>query len=80
MAGRLEFDALLDEWPAGAEGEALWSLVRSGDVIATRLPRGFVGIRIVPSHTQASIVAGRLRIRQVFPPRGTGVPVLFEAA
>ncbi len=40
---RVEFDVVLDKWPDGAQGETLRSLIASGDVVAIRLPYGFVG-------------------------------------
>jgi hypothetical protein len=47
--GRLEFDVVLDAWPDNTQGQALHSLITSGDVIAVQLPHGFVGLIIVPA-------------------------------
>ena len=70
---RLEFDLVLDRWPARKQGRALWSLVASGDIEAVRLPRGFVGLRIQPAQTLVYIEDGRPYVRQVLPqPHATG--------
>lgn len=67
---RMEFDLILDRWPAEAAGRALQSLVQSGDVQAVRLPRGFVGLRIQPAQTLIYIEDGRPHVRQVLPEPG----------
>ncbi len=66
-----EFSAVLDEWPHGPQGDALTSLIISGDVVAVRLPHGFVGLKIVPTQTLFYVEAGRLHIRQVLPLPGS---------
>ncbi len=77
---RLEFDFFLDEWPNGAQGQALQSLVASGDVVATPLPHGFVGLTIRHTRMMVYVEAGRLHVKQVLPPPigpapSTAVPV-----
>ncbi len=76
---RLEFDLILDEWPTGAQGQALHSLVASGDVVAAPLPHGFVGLTIRHTRMMLYVEAGRLHVTQVLPPGGpspsTVVPV-----
>lgn len=67
---RLEFDVALDAWPDGAQGKALHSLVASGDVVAVRLPYGFVGLTIVSGQMLLYLDAGRLHVRQVLPAAG----------
>lgn len=42
-----EFSVVLDEWPHGPQGDALTSLIITGDVVAVGLPHGFVGLKIV---------------------------------
>lgn len=64
---RVEFDLILDRWPTGRKGRALWSLVASGDVQAVRLPRGFVGLQIQHAQTLIYIEDGRPHVRQVLP-------------
>lgn len=64
---RMEFDLVLDQSPRGAAGDALQSLIASGDVVAVGLPYGFVGLTIVHSQTLVYVEAGRLRLRQVLP-------------
>ncbi len=51
---RLEFDLILDEWPTGVQGQALHSLLASGDVVAAPLPHGFVGLTI--RHTRMMLL------------------------
>lgn len=46
---RLEFDVVLDAWPDHIQGQALHSLITSGDVIAVQLPYGFAGLITVSS-------------------------------
>lgn len=74
MAPRnVAFDLVLDRWPAGPQGRALQSLVDDGEVTATRLPRGFVGLVIHHTQTLVYIEAGRPHVRQVLPePRAVG--------
>lgn len=76
---RLEFDFILDEWPTGAQGQALQSLVASGDVVTAPLPQGFVGLTIRHTQMMVYVEAGRLHVKQVLPPPGpspsTAVPV-----
>jgi len=77
---KLEFDFILDEWPPGAQGQALQSLVASGDVVAAPLPHGFVGMTIRHSRMMVYVEAGRLHVKQVLPPPSgpspsTAVPV-----
>ncbi len=76
---RLEFDLILDEWPTGAQGQALHSLVASGDVVSAPLPHGFVGLTIRYTQMMLYVEAGRLHIKQILPPGGpspsTAVPV-----
>ncbi len=67
---RLEFDLVLDAWPDAAHGKALHSLVTSGDVVAVRLPYGFVGLTIVSAPMLLYVDAGRLHVRQVLPRPG----------
>jgi len=67
---RLEFDVILDGWPTGAQGKALGSLIASGDVIAVRLPLGFMGLTIVHTRTLLYVEAGQLRVRQILPTPG----------
>lgn len=78
---KLEFDLILDESPAGVQGDALSLLVASGDFIAVRLPYGFVGLRIVHTQTLLYVGAGQLHIKQIIPRAAdespsTAVPVL----
>ncbi len=70
----LEFDVVLDEWPDGAQGDALHSLVASGDVLAVLLPYGFVGLKIIPAQILIYAEAGRMHVKQVFPTLGARVP------
>jgi hypothetical protein len=67
---RLEFDVVLDAWPDHTQGQALHSLISSGDVTAVRLPRGFVGLTIVPAPMLLYLDAGQLHVRQVLPTPG----------
>jgi len=83
---RLEFEFILDEWPTGAQGQALQSLVASGDVLAAPLPYGFVGLTIRHTEMMVYVEAGRLHVKQVlqqpgglspttaWPPRALPVP------
>lgn len=64
---RIEFDVILDEWPAGPKGDALHSLVASGDVIAARLPRGFVGVKLLDTRTVFYIEQGQWHLKQIRP-------------
>lgn len=71
------FDLVLDAWPDNAQGQALSSLVASGDVAATELPYGFVGLRIVSSQTLLYVEEGRWHVAQIVPqpsPRRATVP------
>ncbi len=77
---RVEFDLILDEWPIGGQGQALQSLVASGDVVVASLPRGFVGLTIRYTRMMLYVEAGRLHVKQVLLPPGgpspsTAVPV-----
>lgn len=60
-----EFDAVIDEWPQGANGTALDSLIDSGDVIATELPRGFLGLKITRRKLLVFIEAGRWHVKHI---------------
>lgn len=64
---RTEFDVILDESPAGPKGEALHSLVASGDVVAARLPRGFVGVKLLHTRTLFFIEQGQWHLKQIRP-------------
>ncbi len=67
---RLKFDFILDEWPRGAQGQALQSLVASGDVRAAPLLYGFVGLTIRHTQMMVYVEAGRLHVKQVLPQPG----------
>ncbi len=71
---RLEFDFILDEWPTKAQGQALQSLLASGDVVATPLPHGFVGVTIRHTQMMVYVEAGRLHVKQVLPLPGSPSP------
>lgn len=64
---RLDFDVVLDEWPSGAQGAALDSLARSGDIITVLLPNGFVGVKILPTQILVYVESGRMHVKQVLP-------------
>lgn len=64
---RIKFDLVLDEWPRGAQGAALDSLARSGDVITVRLPYGFVGVKILRTQILVYVESGRMHVKQVLP-------------
>lgn len=63
----VDFDIVLDEWPGGAAGDALRSLIASGDLVVLSLPYGFVGLKIIHSQTLLYMEAGHLRVKQVVP-------------
>ncbi len=60
-----EFDAVIDEWPQGANGAALGSLIDSGDVIATELPRGFLGLKITRSKLLVFVEADQWHVKHI---------------
>jgi len=71
---RIEFDLVLDQWPTGVQGQALQSLVASGDVVAVPLPHAFVGLSIRHTQMMLYVEAGRLHVKQVLPPPGGPSP------
>jgi len=64
----MEWDLVLDQWPRGPAGDALQSLIASGDVVAVDLPYGFVGLTIVHSQTIFYVEAGRVHVKHFLPP------------
>jgi hypothetical protein len=71
---RPEFDVVLDGWPGGAQGKALHSLIETGDVAASPLPYGFVGLTIAAAQTLLYVEAGKLHLKQILLPPDQRVP------